>query len=118
MTSTPPDSGDGLPPPDPGTLPHPALWSDPPAGRPPAPFLGTTERDEALPTRTRGRVVAVYATVAVMAVAAALLGLAVVLRSLPLGVVGLVLGGTALLLALRARILSMVSVGQSFTGPG
>lgn len=108
-----PDSGDGLAPPRPDELQHPALWSDPPPSQAPRAFEGSAQDDADIPAHTRGRELAIYGAVAAMLVAAALLGLAFVLRSLPLGIGAVVLGLLGTVVAYRAKILQAVTVGQS-----
>lgn len=112
-----PDSGDGVPPPRPEALPHPALWPDGPAGVPAHAFEGKQEDDADIPPQTGGRTLATWGAVAVMVLGAALLGVAFVLTSLWLGAVGLVVGAGGAIAALRAKIMFAVSVGDSPTGP-
>lgn len=111
-----PDSGDGVPPPRPDALPHPALWADGPPGVPAHAFEGKQEDDAKIPPKTRGRTLATWGAVAAMALGALLLGVAFVLQSLWLGAVGLVVGAAGAVAAIRARIMLAVTVGDSPEG--
>lgn len=113
-----PESGDGLPPPPPEALPHPALWSTPPPGSAPVAYDGQAEEDADIPPRTRGHMIATWASVAGMLLGAVLLALAFVLQSWPLAVLGIVVGAAGAVGALKVKILTAVSVGQSPSGPG
>lgn len=113
-----PDSGDGLPPPRPDALPHPALWSDAAPGRPARAYEGAAEDDAEVPPRTRGRLLVTWAAVVAMIVGAVVVGIAFVTRSPVLAGAGVLLGLAGLVVALKARVLDAVSVGQSPTGPG
>jgi hypothetical protein len=113
-----PDSGDGLAPPEPEALPHPALWSTPPPGQAPVAYDGQAEDDADVPARTRSHTIATWASVGGMLLGAVLLALAFVLQSWPLAVAGLVVGAAGAVGALKVKILTAVSVGQSPHGPG
>ncbi len=113
-----PDSGDGLRPPAPADLPRPALWAEPRPGAAPAAFRGSAERDADIPERTRGRWALIWSAVAAIAVGAAILGLSLVEGSLPLAVTGLVAVVVGGAVAVRAGILTTVSIGQSPVGRG
>ena len=113
-----PDSGDGVPPPRPDALPHPALWAEGPPGTPAHAFDGKQEDDAEIPPQTRERTLATWGAVGAMVVAAILLGVALVLRSVPLGVVGLVAGVAGAVVAVRAKIMLAVTVGDSPDGHG
>ncbi len=111
-----PDSGDGVPPPRPDALPHPALWTEGPPGVPAHAFEGKQEDDAEIPPQTRGRALATWGAVAAMVLGAVLLGLALVLQSLVLGAVGLVVGLAGAVVAVRAKIMLAVTVGDSPEG--
>lgn len=111
-----PDSGDGVPPPRPDALPHPALWTEGPPGAPAHAFDGKQEDDAEIPPKTRGRLLATWGSVGAMVLAAVLLGVAFVLQSLPLGVVAVVLGLAGAVVAVRAKIMLAVTVGDSPEG--
>lgn len=113
-----PDSGDGLAPPRPEALPHPEMWSDPPAGTTARPFQGKAEDDAEVPDRSRARMLTIYGAVATIIVATVLVGVAFVQASLVLVVVGVVLGAIGATVAWKAQILTLVSIGDSPTGPG
>ncbi len=107
-------SGDGVPPPSPDQLPHPALWSPPPPGRQPAAYSDLAE--EHVPSNdrpTRARWAMAWTAVALGVLTAVLLAVALLLRSWVPLVPAAVAVAAGLVLARRGRILTDVSVGQS-----
>ncbi len=113
-----PASGDGRPPPSPDALPHPALWSDAQPGRAAAAYDGKAEDGADVPQRTRGRLLVTWGAVLTMVVGAVLVGLGVALPSVPLAGLGVVVGLVGAAVALKAKVLDAVSVGDSPLGPG
>ncbi len=113
-----PDSGDGVRTPDPASLPHPALWSDPPPARAPRAFDDLAEEHAAVPRRTPARMATIWGATAVVVAAAVVLGFAFVQSSLALAVTGLLVGAAGVVVLLSAGVLKDVSVGQSPLGPG
>lgn len=118
VTDDLPESGDGVAPPAPEELPHPALWSAPAPGEAPVAYDGQAEDDADIPPRTRGHTIATWASVAGMLLGVVLLALALVLQSWPLAVAGVVVGAAGAAGAMKVKILTAVSVGQSPHGSG
>jgi hypothetical protein len=113
-----PDSGDGLAPPAPEALPHPALWTTPAPGQAPVAYDGQAEDEADIPPRTRGHEIATWASVAGMLLGAVLIALAFVLQAWPVAVAGVLVGAAGAVGAMKVKILTAVSVGQSPHGPG
>ena len=102
-----PGSGDpGVQPPDPATLPRPALWPDPAPGQSPRAFsrLSDDSETQAAPSNLRSAWVAV----ALMVLGVALVGVAFALPSAWPAVVGALVGGAGAVIGWRARIMETV----------
>ncbi len=107
-----PDSGEpGATRPVPGSLPRPELW---PPGTQERPYARREEQGASRPSAGQRRLI--WLSVALLVVAAVVLGLAVlVARWWPVAV-AVVLGVAGAVLGLRSRILQDVSVTDSPTG--
>lgn len=102
-----PGSGDpGVRPPDPTSLPRPALWPDPAPGQPPKAYsrLSDDAATQASPSNLRSA----WFAVALMVLGAALVGVAFALPSVWPAVLGVVVGGAGAVIGWRARIMETV----------
>ena len=97
---------------DPSQLPRPELWPEPPAGQQPLPVSGRQEPGEKEEIAHR-RLPIAWTGIALMSLAAILLGVAVGRQSWLLAVVGVLIGAVGGGLALASRIMDAATVGQS-----
>lgn len=100
---------------DPSQLPRPEMWPEPPVGQQPLPVTGRMKpgEEEAV---ARRRLPIAWTGIALLSLAAVLLGLAVGRQSWLLAVLGVVVGAVGAGLALASRILHAATVGQSVRG--
>ena len=100
-------SGDpGVRPPDPSTLPRPALWPDPPAGQPARAYSKLEE--PSAPPVPPGSWGSAWVAVGLLVLAVALVGLAFVLQSPWPAVLGVLIGAVGGVVAWKARLMETV----------
>ena len=100
-------SGDpGVRPPDPASLPRPALWPDPPAGQP-ARAYSRLEQPSTAPVPP-GSWRSAWLAVGLLVLAAALVGVAFVVQSLWPAVVAVLVGIAGAVVAWKARLMETV----------
>lgn len=106
-----PGSGDaGVRPPDPGSLPRPALWPAPPTGQQARAFSGL-EDESATPVPT-GSWRSAWLAVGLLVLGAVLLGVALVTQLPVVALVAVLVGGAGAVLAWKARIMETVTVDE------